>query len=64
MLLLKIYSLEENNMNKNAIEKMKKIIEENKNKSLKNDLKLRAVKNIGESRKAIRNKKSGGLFDK
>ncbi|MCR1933137.1 hypothetical protein [Clostridium tepidum] len=51
-------------MNKNAIEKMKKIIEENKNKSLKNDLKLRAVKNIGESRKAIRNKKSGGLFDK
>jgi hypothetical protein len=64
VLLLKIYSLEENNMNKNAIEKMKKIIEENKNKSLKNDLKLRAVKNIGESRKAIRNKKSGGLFDK
>ncbi|ABS39907.1 hypothetical protein [Clostridium botulinum] len=51
-------------MKESTIEKMKKIIEENKRKSSQNNSKLRAEKNIGGSRKAIRNKKTGGLFDK
>ncbi|WP_251859576.1 hypothetical protein [Clostridium sp. Marseille-Q2269] len=51
-------------MKKSAIEKMKELIEKNKKKSLQNNSNLRAQKNIGGSRKAIRNKKSGGLFDK
>lgn len=51
-------------MKESTIEKMKKIIEENKKKSSQNNSKLRAKKNIGGSRKAIRNKKTGGLFDK
>lgn len=49
--------------NKN-IEAMKKIIEEKKKKSAEQGGIPRADMNIGEVRKAFKNKKSGGLFDK
>lgn len=50
-------------LNKN-IELMKKIIEEKKKKSSQQGSIGRPSKNIGESKKANRNKKTGGVFDK
>lgn len=49
--------------NQNNIDKMKKFIEEKKNKS-KDSSVLRPDKKVGQSRKGISNKKSGGFFDK
>lgn len=43
---------------------MRKIIEQKKKISSEQGSIKRAEKNMGESRKAIRNKKTGGLFDK
>lgn len=43
---------------------MKKIIEEKKNKSSQQGALKRPDKSMGGTRKAMRNKKSGGLFDK
>lgn len=48
--------------NKN-IEMMKKLIEAKKNKNLQQGT-SRPEKNIGQSKKAVRNTKKGGLFDK
>lgn len=50
-------------MDKKSIEKMKKLIEENKNKGNKHE-KLRPDKSIGHVMGAKRSKKPGGLFDK
>ncbi|WP_171011374.1 hypothetical protein [Haloimpatiens lingqiaonensis] len=49
--------------NKN-IEMMKKLIEEKKRKASQGGNSLRPERSIGGTRKAIRNKKTGGLFDK
>lgn len=51
-------------MSEKNIEMMKKLIEEKKNKSSYKGSSLRPDKNIGGTRKAIRNGKTGGLFDK
>lgn len=51
-------------MSDKNIEMMKKIIEAKKKKSSQQGSHLRADKNIGGTRKAIINKKTGGLFDK
>lgn len=50
-------------MDKN-IEMMKKLIEEKKLKSSQQSSQLRPNKKIGSSKKAFRNNKTGGLFDK
>ncbi|MBC2581233.1 hypothetical protein [Clostridium sp. DJ247] len=50
-------------MSDKNIEMMKKLIEEKKKKSLQNGANLRPDKKIGNTKKAIRNKKTGGLFD-
>ncbi|WP_291583422.1 hypothetical protein [Clostridium sp. UBA6640] len=49
--------------NKN-IEMMKKIIEEKKNKSSKQNGTQRAEKSMGQLRKGKSSKKTGGVFDK
>jgi hypothetical protein len=46
------------------IEMMRKIIEQKKKVSSQQGSIKRPDKNIGGSKKAIRNKKTGGLFDK
>lgn len=46
------------------IEKMKKIIEDKKKRGSKNTFEKLPDKNIGGSRKAHKNKKTGGVFDK
>ena len=51
-------------MSEKQIEMMKKIIEEKKKKSSEQGSISRPLKKIGESSKAHRNKKTGGLFDK
>lgn len=52
-------------MDSNSIEKMKKLIEEKKNKVGQNGGALRPNKSIGSQRKASKStKKTGGLFDK
>ncbi|MFD3157294.1 hypothetical protein ACFIJ5_10600 [Haloimpatiens sp. FM7330] len=52
-------------MSNNNIELMKKIIEEKKKKSSQQGSTNRVVnKKIGEYKKAFRNTKQGGLFDK
>lgn len=48
--------------NKN-MEMMKKIIDEKKKKGSQKGNTLRPQKKIGNSKKAIRNNKTGGLFD-
>lgn len=53
-----------NNVENKNIEMMKKLIEEKKKKGSQGINGLRPQKNIGGARKAIRNKKTGGLFDK
>ncbi|WP_185903772.1 hypothetical protein [Hathewaya massiliensis] len=50
-------------MDKKAIERMKQLIEEKKNKGTNNE-KLRPDKSIGHVMGAKISKKSGGLFDK
>jgi hypothetical protein len=52
-------------MSDKNIEMMKKLIEEKKKKSSKQNGNARADKSIGSKRKANRNsKKTGGVFDK
>lgn len=51
-------------MSDKNIEMMKKILEEKKQKSSKQGNDQRPQKSIGGTRKAIRNGKTGGLFDK
>jgi len=51
-------------MSDKNIEMMKKIIEEKKNKGATNGGSLRPESTIGHHRKAIRNKKQGGVTDK
>lgn len=52
-------------MSDKNIEMMKKLIEEKKNKSAKQNSNMRADKTIGYQRKANRSgKKTGGVFDK
>lgn len=51
-------------MSDKNIEMMRKIIEQKKKKSSEQGSILRPEKNIGGTRKARRNKKQGGLFDK
>lgn len=46
------------------VEMMKKIIEAKKKKSAEQKSVLRGNKKIGGTRKAIINKKTGGVFDK
>lgn len=46
------------------IEKMKKIIEDRKNRGSNNTFSKIPNKNIGGSHKAYKNKKTGGVFDK
>lgn len=50
-------------MSDKNIEMMKKLIEEKKKKGSMKSNTLRPDKTIGTSKKAIRNKKTGGLFD-
>lgn len=50
-------------MSDKNIEMMKKIIEEKKKKGLAKGSNLRPEKNIGTTKKARLNKKTGGLFD-
>ena len=50
-------------MSDKNIEMMKKLIEEKKKKGAQNGGTLRAEKNIGNTKKARINKKTGGLFD-
>ncbi|SFB13243.1 hypothetical protein [Clostridium frigidicarnis] len=50
-------------MNKN-IEMMKKLIEEKKQKGSNSKNNRKAEKTIGSAAKAVRNKKTGGVFDK
>jgi hypothetical protein len=50
-------------MSDKNIEMMKKLIEEKKKKGSQQMSKLRGEKKIGSSKKAIRNNKTGGLFD-
>ena len=52
------------NVSEKNIEFMRKIIEQKKKISSEQGSIKRPDKNIGESKKAIRNKKTGGLFDK
>lgn len=51
-------------MSKSNIEIMKKIIEEKKKKSSERCTIGRPDKSTGTTRKAFKNKKSGGVFDK
>lgn len=51
-------------MSDKNIEMMKKLIEAKKEKSKEKGSFLRADKNIGTPKKGIKNKKTGGLFDK
>lgn len=51
-------------MSDKNIEIMKKIIEAKKKRSSEQKCSLRGKKNIGSTRKANINKKTGGLFDK
>lgn len=46
------------------IEMMKKIIEAKKKRSSEQGSNLRPERNIGFSRKGVKNKKQGGQFDK
>ena len=46
------------------IEMMKKLLDEKKQKSTKQNSKLRPGKSMGETRKAIKSNKQGGQFDK
>ena len=50
-------------MSDKNIEMMKKLIEEKKKKGSGQGNTLRPDKSIGSSKKAVRNKKTGGLFD-
>ncbi|SHJ40705.1 hypothetical protein SAMN02745248_00012 [Hathewaya proteolytica DSM 3090] len=50
-------------MEKEVLEKMKKLIEEKKKKSNQGNL-PRPEKTIGHAAKGKRNKKTGGVFDK
>ena len=50
-------------MSEKNIEMMKKLIEEKKKKGSQQQSTLRPDKNIGNTQKAKRNKKTGGLFD-
>lgn len=50
-------------MSDKNIEMMKKLIEEKKKKGLEKGSNLRPEKNIGNTKKARINKKTGGLFD-
>ncbi|MBK5252136.1 MAG: hypothetical protein JJE29_05835 [Peptostreptococcaceae bacterium] len=52
-------------MDKDAIERMKKLIEEKKQTSAKQGFRKKAENNkAGGNSKAIKTKKGGGLFDK
>lgn len=51
-------------MSEKNIEMMKKLIEEKKKKGFAKGYNSKPDKNIGGARKAFRNKKTGGLFDK
>jgi len=46
------------------IRKMKELIEEKKNTTNKDKTQKRPEKSQGKSRKGIKNKKTGGVFDK
>lgn len=50
-------------MSDKNIEMMKKLIEAKKKKGLQQGSALRPEKNIGKTKKAVRNNKTGGLFD-
>lgn len=50
-------------MSDKNIEMMKKLIEEKKKKNSQKGAALRPEKNIGKTKKAVINNKTGGLFD-
>ncbi|GIM30461.1 hypothetical protein CPJCM30710_31270 [Clostridium polyendosporum] len=51
-------------MSDKNIEMMKKLIEAKKKKGLQQGSTARPQKSIGQSKKGVKNNKSGGLFDK
>ncbi len=52
------------NLTPENIRKMKELIEKKKNNGAKNNTTLRAEKVQGVARRSIKNKKTGGVFDK
>lgn len=51
-------------MTKEEKEKLLKIIKEKKNKGSMFESKQRAATSLGSARRSIKNKKTGGVFDK
>jgi len=51
-------------MDENALERMKKLVEEKKLKSSQQGGPIKAMQKIGEKRKGIKRRKVGGMFDK
>ncbi len=51
-------------MDENALERMKKLVEDKKLKSSQQGGPIKAAQKIGEKRKGIKRRKVGGMFDK